>query len=147
MITFLLFLALQKKRSSRTQQAKLHNEGSPSGKWHLALTQTACFIADRRFDPDTLNLWTRDGIADMKDLGSFAVDSGVPVQIGSCPPLSTYGCVPFVDLLYYYSQLASDGAVVLCKLGSYATVVQLVERQISNLNVAGSYPVSRSTKI
>ena len=100
MITFLLFLALQKKkRSSRTQQAKLHNEGSPSGKWHLALTQTACFIADRRFDPDTLNLWTRDGIADMKDLGSFAVDSGVPVQIGSCPPLSTYGCVPFVELL------------------------------------------------
>ena len=48
---------------------------------------------------------------------------------------------------HYYSQLASDGAVVLCKLGSYATVVQLVERQISNLNVAGSYPVSRSTKI
>jgi hypothetical protein len=31
----------------------------------------------------------------MKDLGSFAVNNGVPVQIGSCPPLSTYGCVPF----------------------------------------------------
>lgn len=90
-----IILGSPKKRSSRTQQAKLHNEGSPSGKWHLALTQTACFIADRRFDPDTLNLWTRDGIADMKDLGSFAVNSGVPVQIGSCPPLSTYGCVPF----------------------------------------------------
>lgn len=94
-----IILGSPKKRSSRTQQAKLHNEGSPSGKWHLALTQTACFIADRRFDPDTLNLWTRDGIADMKDLDSFAVDSGVPVQIGSCPPLSTYGCVPFVELL------------------------------------------------
>ena len=48
---------------------------------------------------------------------------------------------------HYYSQLASDGAVVLCKLGSYATVVQLAERRISIPNVAGSYPVSRSTKI
>ena len=47
---------------------------------------------------------------------------------------------------HYYSRLASDGAVVLCKLGSYATVVQLAERQISNLNVAGSCPVSRSTR-
>ena len=52
-----IILGSPKKRSSRTQQAKLHNEGSPSGKWHLALTQTACFIADRRFDPDTLNLY------------------------------------------------------------------------------------------
>lgn len=130
----------KKKRSSRTQQAKLHNEGSPSGKWHLALTQTACFIADRRFDPDTLNLWTRDGIADMKDLGSFAVDSGVPVQIGSCPPLSTYGCVPFVDLLYYYSQLASDGAVVLCKLGSHAAVVQWLVYQPSKLRMRFRLP-------
>ena len=47
---------------------------------------------------------------------------------------------------HYYSRLASDGVVVLCKLGDYATVVQLAERQISNLNVAGSYPVSRSTR-
>lgn len=146
MNTFLLFLALQ-KRSSRTQQAKLHNEGSPSGKWHLALTQTACFIADRRFDPDTLNLWTRDGIADMKDLGSFAVNSGVPVQIGSCPPLSTYGCVPFVDLLYYYSQLASDGAVVLCKLGDCAAMVLVVSTSAFQAERAGSSPVGCSNLV
>lgn len=35
-------------------------------------------------------------------------------------------------------------AIRLSKPGLYATVVQLAERQISNLNVAGSYPVSRS---
>lgn len=76
----------------------------------------------------------------MKDLGSFAVDSGVPVQIGSCPPLSTYGCVPFVDLLYYYSQLASDGAVVLCKLGSHAAVVQWLVYQPSKLRMRFRLP-------
>lgn len=76
----------------------------------------------------------------MKDLGSFAVDSGVPVQIGSCPPLSTYGCVPFVDLLYYYSQLASDGAVVLCKLGDYAAVVQWLVYQPSKLRMRFRLP-------
>ena len=128
-----IILGSPKNRSSRTQQAKLHNEGSPSGKWHLALTQTACFIADRRFDPDTLNLWTRDGIADMKDLDSFAVDSGVPVQIGSCPPLSTYGCVRLlISFDHYYSQL--------CKLGSHAAVVQRLVYQPSKLRMRFRLP-------
>lgn len=47
---------------------------------------------------------------------------------------------------HYYSQLARKSAVVLCMLGSYATVVQLVERRISIPDVAGSCPVSRSTR-
>lgn len=83
----------------------------------------------------------------MKDLGSFAVDSGVPVQIGSCPPLSTYGCVPFVDLLYYYSQLASDGAVVLCKLGLYAAMVLVVSTSAFQAERASSSLVGCSKKI
>lgn len=71
-------------------------------------------------------------------------------RVGSMPTIRTTvmnRCCSWLNSFdHYYSRLASDGVVVLCKLGDYATVVQLAERQISNLNVAGSYPVSRSTR-
>ena len=85
-------------------------------------------------------------MADTPDLGSGASACGFDAHY----PHHGHRMVAYRLLIsfdyHYYSQLASDGAVVLCKLGDYATVVQLAERQISNLDVAGSYPVSRSTR-
>ena len=41
---------------------------------------------------------------------------------------------------HYYSQLASDGAVVLCKLGDYAAVVQWLVYQPSKLRMRFRLP-------
>ena len=75
-------------------------------------------------------------MADTPDLGSGASACGFDAHY----PHHGHRMVAYRLLISF------DGAVVLCKLGDYATVVQLAERQISNLNVAGSYPVSRSTR-
>ena len=47
---------------------------------------------------------------------------------------------------YYYSQLASDGAVVLCKLGDYAAMVLVVSTSAFQAERAGSSPVGCSIK-
>lgn len=48
----------------------------------------------------------------------------------------------FVDSFdcHYYSRLASDGAVVLCKLGDYAAVVQRLVYQPSKLRMRFRLP-------
>lgn len=48
---------------------------------------------------------------------------------------------------YYYSQLASDGAVVLCKLGDCAAMVLVVSTSAFQAERAGSSPVGCSNLV
>lgn len=48
---------------------------------------------------------------------------------------------------HYYSQLASDGAVVLCKLGVYAAMVLVVSTSAFQAERAGSSPVGCSSLV
>lgn len=140
-IPFLLFLALQ-KWSNRTQQAKYimrRSQAVKAGSFEVPIAKVRFFPAQFICHSGgiDLHIYFRGRRRKACEFESRLWHHGH--RMVAYRLLISFDC-------HYYSQLASDGAVVLCKLGDCATVVQLAERQISNLNVAGSYPVSRSTR-
>lgn len=79
-------------------------------------------------------------MADTPDLGSGASACGFDAHY----PHHGHRMVAYRLLIsfdcHYYSQLASDGAVVLCKLGDYAAVVQWLVYQLSKLRMRFRLP-------
>ena len=85
-------------------------------------------------------------LADTPDLGSGALACGFDAHY----PHHGHRMVAYRLLIsfdcHYYSRLASDGAVVLCKLGDCAAIVLVVSTSAFQAERAGSSPVGCSTR-
>lgn len=85
-------------------------------------------------------------MADTPDLGSGALACGFDAHY----PHHGHRMVAYRLLIsfdcHYYSRLASDGAVVLCKLGDCAAIVLVVSTSAFQAERAGSSPVGCSTR-
>ena len=133
-IPFLLFLALQ-KWSNRTQQAKYimrRSQAVKAGSFEVPIAKVRFFPAQFICHSGgiDLHIYFRGRRRKACEFESRLWHHG--------HRMVAYRLLNSFD--HYYSQLASDGAVVLCKLGSHAAVVQRLVYQPSKLRMRFRLP-------
>ncbi len=133
-IPFLLFLALQ-KWSNRTQQAKYimrRSQAVKAGSFEVPIAKVRFFPAQFICHSGgiDLHIYFRGRRRKACEFESRLWHHG--------HRMVAYRLLISFD--HYYSQLASDGAVVFCKLGFHAAVVQRLVHQPSKLRMRFRLP-------